>query len=229
MARAALLAIVLLCAYALPAAARPRDDAMSGAFRCAAIGDLRVWLDCYYGAAQPVRAALSMPPAPRSQTALVEHPPAGQVPVDDVTVRDAVMAEAFRCNNTPDERQWLNCYYGAATGARARLGLASATPPKPAAPPPPAFGMHAKPRNEIPDSADHLAARLQSYSFDGDGMFTATLDNGQVWKQVSGDTDYAHWKQPARNYAIRISHGLFGSYNMQVMNQPGVFKVRRLE
>ena len=48
---------------ALPAQARPRDEALSGAFRCAVIADSRQWLDCYYGAAQPVRAALGMPSA----------------------------------------------------------------------------------------------------------------------------------------------------------------------
>ncbi|MBA2588675.1 MAG: hypothetical protein H0U98_08630, partial [Alphaproteobacteria bacterium] len=40
------------------AQARPRDESLSGAFRCAVISDSRQWLDCYYGAAQPVRAAL---------------------------------------------------------------------------------------------------------------------------------------------------------------------------
>ena len=35
--------------------ARPRDEVMSRVFRCAVIGDPRLWLDCYYGAAQPAR------------------------------------------------------------------------------------------------------------------------------------------------------------------------------
>ena len=48
---------------AMPAQARPRDEALSGAFRCAVIADSHAWLDCYYGAAQPVRAALGMAPA----------------------------------------------------------------------------------------------------------------------------------------------------------------------
>ncbi len=55
---------VLGILFAAPAMARPRDDAMSAAFRCGVIGEARQWLDCYYGAAQPVRAALGMPPAP---------------------------------------------------------------------------------------------------------------------------------------------------------------------
>src|SRR5579863_10468235 len=57
-----------------PAEARPRDEVMSGAFRCAPIGDSRKWLDCYYGAAQPARAALAMQPAPDAQVRLVSSP-----------------------------------------------------------------------------------------------------------------------------------------------------------
>lgn len=222
-----LLAAALLCMAALPATARPRDEAMSGAFRCAAIGDLRVWLDCFYGAAQPVRAALAMPPAPQAQLKLVTAPPAGTAPAQDLAIRDRAMAEAFQCNNAGDERQWLSCYYAAAASVRVKLGLATASNAPPPAAPVPAFGMHAKPINEIPATADHLSAHMQAYSFDGDGMFTVTLDNGQVWHQVAGDTDYAHWKKPAGDYAVRISHGVLGSYNLQVLHSPGVFKVRR--
>jgi hypothetical protein len=52
-----------------------RDEVMSGAARCAGIADDRTWLDCYYGAAQPMRGSLGLSPAPYTQTKLV--PPAG--------------------------------------------------------------------------------------------------------------------------------------------------------
>src|ERR1700761_7909851 len=72
-------AILLLCVMVLApsvASAEPtRDDVMSGAERCAGIADNRVWLDCFYGSAQPMRSALGLPPAPFAQTKLV--PPAG--------------------------------------------------------------------------------------------------------------------------------------------------------
>jgi hypothetical protein len=57
-----------------PALAGTRDDVMSAATRCAGITDDRSWLDCYYGAAQPMRAQLGLASAPASQTAKV--PPA---------------------------------------------------------------------------------------------------------------------------------------------------------
>ena len=71
---------VLLLLAALPAAARPRDDALAGAFRCAVIGDARAWLDCYYGAAQPVRAGLGLAPATAAQVKLALAPPAFHSP-----------------------------------------------------------------------------------------------------------------------------------------------------
>jgi len=75
--------------------------------------------------------------------------------------------------------------------------------------------------------ADQVAARMQSYSFNKYGGFIVTLEDGQVWQQLSGDTDIARWNKPPQNYEVRISRGLLGSYNLQVHNLPGVFKVRR--
>jgi hypothetical protein len=64
-----------LLALAAPALAGPRDDVLFGISRCGGIADDRTWLDCVYGAAQPMRAQLGLAPAPLSQQKLV--PPAG--------------------------------------------------------------------------------------------------------------------------------------------------------
>jgi hypothetical protein len=61
-------------ALAAPAMAGPRDDVLYGISRCGGISDDRTWLDCVYGAAQPMRAQLGLAPAPASQQNLV--PPA---------------------------------------------------------------------------------------------------------------------------------------------------------
>ncbi len=68
-----------LVSVAVPAFAEPtRDAVMAGAERCDGIADNRVWLDCFYGSAQPMRGLLGLPAAPASQVRLV--PPAGSVP-----------------------------------------------------------------------------------------------------------------------------------------------------
>jgi hypothetical protein len=227
--------IALAAALAAPPAmARPRDDVMSNAFRCAAIGDSKVWLDCYYGAAQPARAALGLSPAPAAQVKLASAPPVGGSVIDH-DVRDAVMSGAFRCTASGDDHQWLNCYYAAAQPMRARLGLSAApqaatahvAPPVLPVPAPP-FGRKPPPRVDIPDNVDHITAQMQSYTFDKLGWFTVTLDNGQVWNQVHGDTTFArNWKKSPAGNRVRVSHGFLGSYNLQVEGLPGLYKVIR--
>ena len=71
---AALLGAALLGVSASPAIADPRQDTLAGISRCAGLPDDRTFLDCVYGAAQPLRTELGLPPAPGFQTQLV--PPA---------------------------------------------------------------------------------------------------------------------------------------------------------
>jgi hypothetical protein len=67
-------ALALLCAVSVSATADPRGEALSGAARCRSIADDRAFLNCIYGAMQPLRAELGLPPALPAQTRLV--PPA---------------------------------------------------------------------------------------------------------------------------------------------------------
>ena len=98
-----------LLVLAAPASARPRDDALTGAIRCGVVADSRQWLDCYYGAAQPVRAALGMAPALAAQVKLASAPPAGGVPRDEA-VRDEVISAAAGCTRNSADRAWLDCF-----------------------------------------------------------------------------------------------------------------------
>lgn len=56
-----------------------RDDVLSAISRCNVIHDNRVWLDCVYGAQQPMRSLLGLPPAPEYQQRLVPSPGAAPV------------------------------------------------------------------------------------------------------------------------------------------------------
>jgi len=163
---------------------------------------------------------------------LASSPPAGNPTPADIGVRDDVMSGAFRCNGQADDRQWLNCFYSAAQPMRARLGLSAApqrVAPVPVPVPAQQFGKALPPPATIPANVDHVAANMQSYAFDKLGWFTVTLDNGQVWKQVHGDTDFAKWKKPAANYQVRVSRGFLNSFSLQVKGQPGLFKVLRVQ
>jgi hypothetical protein len=231
----ALAPVCLAAAFALlfsvPVQARPRDEAMAGAYHCAAISDSRRWLDCYYGAAQPVRGALGLKPAPAAQTSLVSAPVAGaSAPPGDIGVRNAVMSAAAGCGGLPDERGWLDCYYTAAQPLRATLHLSPApqamTVPQPMAAPVRQPGAV----RPMPVSGDGVPfqSRMTAYSFDKYGFFTVTLANGQVWRQVDGDTDYAHWRKPAATYLVHVTSGFLKSTNFAVKGLPGLYKVRRI-
>lgn len=60
--------------------AAPRDDVKDGVSRCDGIADDHAWLDCFYGAAQPMRARLGLAPAPEFQTRMVPPPVPGAAP-----------------------------------------------------------------------------------------------------------------------------------------------------
>jgi hypothetical protein len=224
-----LLAISALLLTICPVSARTRDDVITGMFRCAAIGDTRSWLDCYYGAAQPQRLALGMIPASPAQVRLAQNPPAG-APTGDPNPRYQTTAEALRCNGVADERQWLNCYYAAASPVRAQLGLA----PGPQAPPIPGNApmvASMQPGRQLAPATLPAAGWVQmsSYHFDRNGIFTIVLANGQHWRQLSGDTDLAHWKKPAASYQVRITHGALHSLNLKVRGEAANYKVEQAE
>jgi hypothetical protein len=116
-----LFAILALLILPLPALAGPREDVVSGSARCASFADDRQFLDCYYGAAQPMRAALGLPAASAAQVSLANGGLGGRAAI--AGPRSDVLTGAGRCTSFADNRQFLDCYYGAAQPMRARLGL----------------------------------------------------------------------------------------------------------
>jgi hypothetical protein len=61
---------LFLAALPLAAEAGPREDSRAGMTRCDQLSDDRAWLDCIYGAVQPMRARLGLSPAPDFQQRL---------------------------------------------------------------------------------------------------------------------------------------------------------------
>jgi len=204
----------------------PRDEVIAGMFRCAAVGDVRVWLDCFYGAAQPMRAALGLAPVLPAQARLAQNPPAG-APSGDPAPRYQTTSEVLGCNTLGQDRQWLDCYYAAAQPVRAQLGL---SPAPQVWPPLPAQEAMKAPvsRSGVGDAAAVIfpvSSRMTSYSFDRYGLFTVVLVNGQTWRQLSGDTNAAHWTKPAAGYTVQISRGALRSFNLKVKGISSEYKV----
>ena len=242
--------LVPVCAVlAAPAQARPRDEALSGAFRCASVPDSRQWLDCYYGAAQPVRAALGLAPALAGQVKLAAVPPGGGAPRDEA-VRDEVMASAAGCNRQAGDRPWLDCYYAAAAPMRVTLGLAAPAQAAPVPVPQPATARPVAPRPVAPTGPPPMPRNnvgllagifnetkpvvrnvpMQSYTLNRKGAFTVTLADGEVWTQAAEDEVYhpAHWREAGPNTLVTISPDVMHTFVMTVSGESRIYKVKRI-
>lgn len=164
-------------------------------------------------------------------------------PVLAEPTRDQVMDGAARCEGIPDNRVWLDCFYGSAQPMRTLLGLAPAPESQTRLVPAPgaAYGgapvahpAPAKPKSEsfwgalIGDTkplADDMP--MTAYGFGRDGRFTVTMTDGHVWQQAEADIRRAKWKRPAASYKVTINNGPSTDlYNMRV--QGVVYKVTRV-
>jgi hypothetical protein len=104
--------------------------------------------------------------------------------------------------------------------------IAAAAPP--VAAPPTGLGSERLPRmaSAAPRRAQELTAGIAGITYDARGRFTITLDNGQVWRQLEGDTAAL---QGVRNSTARISRGALGSYDLNVVGRNATYRVLRLQ
>lgn len=166
--------------------------------------------------------------------------------------RDEVYARLQSCRALQDDRDWLNCTYGAEQPMRAKLGLqpapdfqqrlvpssASARPTYPR----PAYSEPAStaPRSAQPVGTPHrsasflqiltgsappvAASSLVSMRYDNAGAFIVTLDNGQVWHQENAEGGAkVHFKVGT---SVTVKPAAFGSYNLQTGDSRHVYKVQ---
>jgi hypothetical protein len=169
---------------AQPVLAGPREDARAAEQRCSVMQDDRAWLECSYGALQIMRAKLGLPPAPEYQQRLV--PPAPQA------YEPAPATGAPVVSVTPPP----------ATTARSSV----------AAPPP----IHRRGSflQILGGSAPPVAvSALASVRYDSQGAFIATLENGEVWRQI--DPESAPKPRLRVGEKITIRPGAMWSYNLE--------------
>jgi hypothetical protein len=99
-----------------------------------------------------------------------------------------------------------------------------------AAPPPPTpqeLGREELRGNAPTQGPDRLTAEIVDFQKGPDGRFTISLNNGEVWAQVAGDTTSAQY-HPGRTHSVTISRGMLGSYDLRFNDRNASFKVHRL-
>lgn len=173
-------AAVVLSLLTVPAVAGPRDDARAAMQRCEVIQDDKTWLDCIYGAQQPMRAKLGLTPAPDFQQRLVPS---------------AAFASARPSVSVP----------GVVHAPRRQEGLTGAF------------------SGETPSLVTSVLVGLR---YDKQGGFIATLENGQVWRQVNL-LEGAPKARLTLGSKVTIKRGSIWSYDLRVDKRPGAFKVSR--
>jgi hypothetical protein len=165
--------------------------------------------------------------------------------------REDVVRGLTRCAALADDRQWLDCYYGAAQPMRAQLGLSPApqaqlklleAQPKAAALPLPTTVSRAAARTGPPPMPKRTGifnmwggddvvnnAPVKSYELTSAG-FVLTLNDGQVWAQTEDDANKrpVRWRQPASAMRVSITQGAMGTFNLVVGDENRQHKVRRV-
>ncbi|MBS0274188.1 MAG: hypothetical protein JSR55_07245 [Proteobacteria bacterium] len=180
--------------------AGPRDDVLEAMGKCAAITDSKARLDCYDAVAPRLRDALNQPPETLS------HPP------------------------TKEEQQsWFGFNLGSIFGTSpdkqtTPQQFGSDQLPAPATSSAPAAGAA-----PVPEVIDSITAKLTDYSFTPFHKFIIFLDNGQVWRQIQGDSEIAHFSRAAADNTVTIERGAIGSYNLRINDSNKIFKVSRVK
>lgn len=158
--------------------------------------------------------------------------------------RDEVKAGVARCDGIDDDRQWLDCFYGAAQPMRARLGLApapefqrklvpEAAPSIAQSAPVPAAPRKSQESGGLMTSllGDDVENRqpMTAYSFDNAGLFTVTLADGTVWRQLSSDGIRAGWRGPAGGFQVTVSKGALGSTDLAIRGSAVRYRVKQVK
>lgn len=200
------IAIAFSIALTTAGRADPRDDALDALAKCAAVSEDHARLACYDAAAPKLKSALAAPtPPPAAPT-------------------------------TEQQKSWfgLSGIFGGGENGRPpqttpkEFGNESLPPPPPPPPPPPVPGQPAPP--PPPQVIDSITAGVTDYGFSVSGRLIVFLDNGQIWRQIEGDTDSAlHTFRKNGANTVTISRGLLGGYDLRVNDHARMFKVRRVK
>ncbi len=134
-------------------------------------------------------------------------------------------AELAHCMILNGAAERLSCYDRVAHDVVRTAPVAAQALPGSAADPTRDFGkeqLHPAERDD-----DRMTAEIADFRKDQRDHFTVALQNGQVWRQVPGDTDIARFRS-GRTHQVTISRGMLGSYDLRFNDRNATFKVQRL-
>jgi len=200
-------AIAIAALFSSPCLAQSdvSEDALSAVAKCASLADDHARLACYDAAAPKVKDALAAPVPPPQVAQTQEQQSESWFGLPDI----------FGGNGKPPQT------------TPQQFGNESLPPPPP--PPAPKPGEPAPPQPPAPPPViDSISAGVTDWAIHPDRRFVVFLDNGQVWQQMLGDTNVAHFAKRGPN-AVVISRGALGSYNLKLNDLGMAYKVTRIK
>jgi hypothetical protein len=141
---------------------------------------------------------------------------------------DDLNAQLAHCLTMNGAVERLSCYDRVARDAMRAPQVSRPAPAiaTPQAAQPRGFGQEQLPKSSA-EQEERVTAEVADFRLDGRSRFTVTLKNGQVWQQMAGDTNIAHY-DPRSSQPVSISRGSFGSYDLKFNDRNITFKVKRL-
>lgn len=157
--------------------------------------------------------------------------------------RDA-LADIVKCAEISDSVKRLECFDAATVRGKAALAA-----PPPAAPvakekslfdwfgfskpeqatKPEDFGKPAPPPAADSNEITKISSPVLEFARTARGKALFVLENGQVWRQIDGDTTDVLPPAPGTTMTVTVEIGLFGSYNLTIEGRKYLVKVNRLK
>ena len=153
----------------------------------------------------------------------------------------AQQADVDRCRQAPSDAERIACLEAAllardteATAASSEATAVKSPPPPPAAPVVTGIGAEqvavkepdAEESRAEPDSVTGL--RVAAYDTVHYQRLRITLENGQVWQQIQGDTQNIR-VDVERNPTVDISRSFLGGYKLRLNEMGRTIRVQRLQ
>jgi hypothetical protein len=165
--------------------------------------------------------------------------------------RDALTA-VTKCTEIAGTAERLQCFDAAATAARNVLSEADRqaavkpqeeeseggvlawfgfAPEEKPVTKPEDFGITPKTEDRpgAPKEISEISAKVIEYAKNAHGKSLFILDNGQVWKQVDGDTSELYHRESEGQMNIRIEKAIMGSFSLYIEGKTMKLKVRRIK
>ena len=213
-------ALLLGCS---PALAGPQDDVLKAFGECAAVHDSAARLACYDSLASRMKAASAPAEQPAPPVAAATVTPSAPPGAGEVATPAPPVAAAAPTPAPAEQESWFGRNVGSVFDTSPeqqttpeKFGADQMPPPEPA-------------QSSAPQEIDSITAQVSDVAFTAFGKFIVILDNGQIWRQIEGDSDVAHFKKNPADNTVTITRGAIGSYNLTINGREKVFKVKRVK